>query len=68
MMCVPQYVDFLKNQAYRIGVPLKVVSETPPWSCAMASGASARSRAHRLLDLIPPRAKVLGLAAGTARG
>lgn len=67
VMRVPQYVDFLKNQAYRIGVPLKVVSETPAVVVCDGQWGLGQVQAHRLLDLILPRAKVLGLAAGTAR-
>ncbi|WP_406693513.1 Ldh family oxidoreductase [Singulisphaera sp. Ch08] len=67
VMRVPQYVDFLRNEAYRIAVPLKVVSETPAVVVCDGQWGLGQVQAHRLLDLILPRAKVLGLAAGTAR-
>lgn len=67
VMRVPQYVDFLKTGAYQIGAALKVEHETPAVVVCDGQWGLGQVQAHRLLDLILPRAKVLGLAAGTAK-
>jgi uncharacterized oxidoreductase len=67
VMRVPQYVDFLRTGAYRIGVDLKVEHETPAVVVCDGQWGLGQVQAHRLLDRILPRAKALGLAAGAAR-
>ena len=47
--------------------PAQVVSETPAVVVCDGQWGLGQVQAHRLLDLILPSAKVLGLAAGTGR-
>lgn len=67
VMRATQYVGFLENGDYRTGVDLKVLHETPAVVVCDAQWGFGQIQAHRLLDLILPKAKTLGLAAGTAR-
>ncbi len=64
---LPQYVDFLRKGDYRIGVDLKVENESPGVVVVDGQWGLGQVQAHRLLELIVPRAKALGLAAGTGR-
>ena len=64
---IPQYVDFLRKGDYQIGVPLKVENESPGVVVVDGQWGLGQVQAHRLLDLVIPRAKQLGLAAGTGR-
>lgn len=67
VMRVPQYVGFLENGEYRTGVALLVEHETPAVVVCDGQWGFGQVQAHRLLDLVLPRAKALGIAAGTAR-
>jgi uncharacterized oxidoreductase len=62
-----QYVGFLENGDYKTGVELLVERETPALVVCDGQWGFGQIQAHRLLDLIVPKAKALGLAAGTAR-
>jgi uncharacterized oxidoreductase len=64
---VPQYLDFVKKGDYTLGVPLKVEKEGPAVVVCDGQWGFGQVQAHRLLDLILPRARALGIAAGTAR-
>jgi len=67
VMRIPQYVGFLRNGDYRIGVPLTVESDSGAIVVCDANWGLGQVQAHRLLDLILPRCRSLGLAAGTVR-
>ena len=67
VMRVPQYVDFLRKGAYRVGVGLRVENDTPAVVVCDGQWGLGQVQAHRLLDLVLPRARALGLAAGAAR-
>lgn len=67
VMRVPQYVGFLETGAYKTGVDLLVLQETPAVCVCDAQWGFGQVQAHRLLDRIIPKAQALGLAAGTAR-
>jgi uncharacterized oxidoreductase len=67
VMRVPQYVDFLQRGEYRTGVELLVEHETAAVLSCDGQWGFGQVQAHRLLDLILPKARALGLAAGTAR-
>ncbi|WP_422930947.1 Ldh family oxidoreductase [Singulisphaera sp. PoT] len=67
VMRIPQYVGFLRNGDYRIDVPLAVETDSPAIVVCDANWGLGQVQAHRLLDLIIPRCRTLGLAAGTAR-
>ncbi len=64
---VLQYVDFVRKGDYRPGAPLEVVREGPAVVVCDGGWGFGQVQAHRLLDLIIPRAESLGIAAGTVR-
>jgi uncharacterized oxidoreductase len=66
LMRVPQYVDFVRKGIYRTGVDLRVEHETPAVVVCDGQWGFGQVQAHRLLDLVLPRARALGLAAGAA--
>ncbi|MBY0514249.1 MAG: Ldh family oxidoreductase [Gemmataceae bacterium] len=67
VMRVPQYLGFIKTGVYRVGVPLQVVTETPAVVVADGGWGLGQVQAYRLLDKLVPKAKALGVAAGTLR-
>ena len=67
VMRVPQYVEFLRKGTYRAGAALTVLNETPAVVTADANWGLGQPQAHRLLALLLPKAKALGIAAGTLR-
>ena len=67
VMRVPQYVEFLKKGTYKAGVPLTVLNETPAVVAADGNWGLGQVQAHRLLGHLIPKAKALGVAAGTLR-
>jgi uncharacterized oxidoreductase len=64
---IPQYLDFLRNGDYHVGVELKIENEAPGVVIVDGQWGLGQVQAHRLLDLIIPKARELGLAAGTGR-
>ncbi len=64
---IPQYLDFLRKGDYRAGVELKVENESPGVVVVDGQWGLGQVQAHRLLDRIIPKARELGLAAGTGR-
>ncbi len=67
VMRIPQYVDFVERGEYRLGVSLEVVHETPALVVCDAQLGLGQVQAHRLLDLVIPKARSLGVVVGTAR-
>lgn len=67
VMRVPQYLGFLEKGEYRVGVPLRVEHEAPAVVVCDAQWGLGQVQAHRLLKLVLPKARALGIAAGTAR-
>jgi uncharacterized oxidoreductase len=67
VMRATQYVGFVRDGVYRPGVELAVEHETPAVVVCSGQWGFGQVQAHRLLDLILPKARALGLAAGTAR-
>lgn len=67
VMRVSQYVGFLEKGEYQTGVDLTVLHETPAVVVCDARWGFGQVQAHRLLDRIIPKAKALGLSAGTMR-
>ncbi len=67
VMRVPQYVDFIRKGTYKPGVPLTVLNETPAVVATDANWGLGQVQAHRLLGMLLPKAKALGVAAGTLR-
>jgi uncharacterized oxidoreductase len=67
VMRIPQYLGFIERGEYRTGVTLKVEQETPALLVCDAQWGLGQVQAHRLLDLVVPKARNLGIAAGAAR-
>ena len=67
VMRIPQYVGFLERGEYRTGVDLVVEHETPAVVACDARWGLGQVQAHRLLDLLIPKARALGVAAGSLR-
>lgn len=67
VMRAPQYVDFLRKGTYRAIASLTVLSETPAVLAADAGWGLGQPQAYRLLEKLVPKAKALGVAAGTLR-
>src|SRR6187551_2591469 len=67
VMRVPQYLGFIKTGVYKVGVPLTVLNETPAVVVADAGWGLGQVQAQRLLAQLIPKAKAIGLAAGTLR-
>jgi uncharacterized oxidoreductase len=67
VMRIPQYVGFLEGGHYRRGVELKVEVETPAVAVCDGQSGLGQVQAHRLLDLLIPKARALGISAGTIR-
>ena len=67
VMRAPQYVEFLRKGIYKAGVPLDVIHETPAVFAADANWGLGQVQAYRLLDNLVPKARALGIAAGTLR-
>lgn len=62
---VIQYTQALADGIMRVGVPLKIQSRTPAVVVCDGQWGLGQVQAHRLLDLIVPMARELGIAAGT---
>jgi hydroxycarboxylate dehydrogenase B len=67
VMRVPQYLGFLQKGVYKAGVPLTVLHETPAVLSTDANWGLGQVQTYRLLDRLLPKAKALGIAAGTLR-
>lgn len=67
VMRVPQYLDFIRKGTYKAGAPLAVISETPAVVAADAGWGLGQVQTYRLLEKLVPKAKALGIAAGTLR-
>jgi uncharacterized oxidoreductase len=67
VMRIPQYVGFLERGEYQIGVDLAVEHETPALIACDARWGLGQVQAYRLLGRIVPKAKAVGVAAGTLR-
>lgn len=67
VMRLPQYIEFIERGHYRHGVELKVESETPAAVACDGQWGLGQVQAHRLLDLLIPKARELGVAVATAR-
>lgn len=67
VMRIPQYIDFLKKGTFKAGVPLTVLNETPAVVAADGGWGLGQVQTYRLLDKLVPKAKALGVAAGTLR-
>lgn len=67
VMRVPQYVQALREGKLRAGVGLDIIHQTAAALAADANWGLGQVQAHRLLDRIVPKARLLGIAIGTLR-
>ncbi len=67
VMRAPQYVDFLQKGTYQANATLTIINETPAVVTADANWGLGQPQSYRLLDKLVPKAKALGIAAGTLR-
>lgn len=67
VMRVPQYVGFLHDGKYVADAPFTVLNETPAAVAADGGWGLGQVQAHRLLHRLMPKAKTVGVAAGTLR-
>ena len=67
VMRVPQYIEFIRKGTYRTSVPLTTLNETPALLATDANWGLGQVQAYRLLEKLIPKAKSLGVAAGTLR-
>ena len=67
VMRIPQYVGFLRDGTYRPGAPLTVLNETPAVLAADGGWGLGQVQAHHLMGRLIPKAKTLGVAAGSLR-
>ncbi len=64
---VMQYLKALGDRVLRAGVELKVLHETPAVLACDGQWGLGQVQAHRLLDRLIPKARAVGLAAGTLK-
>jgi LDH2 family malate/lactate/ureidoglycolate dehydrogenase len=67
VMRIPQYVGLIREGKYQPGAALQVLSETPAILAADAGWGLGQVQAYRLLERLLPKARALGVAAGTLR-
>src|SRR5690349_2555280 len=64
---IPQYVGFVRDGTFKPGAPFTVLNETPAVLAADGGWGLGQVQAHRLLRHLLPKARALGIAAGTLR-
>jgi uncharacterized oxidoreductase len=67
VMRAPQYLDFIRKGTFKTNVGLTVIHETPAVLAADANWGLGQPQTYRLLERLLPKAKMLGVAAGTLR-
>ncbi len=67
VMRVLQYVEFIERGEIRTGVDLRVVQETPALLVCDGQWGLGQVQSHRLLDLLIPKAREIGVAVGAGR-
>ncbi len=67
VMRLLQYIGFVERGEIRIGVDLEIEQETPALVVCNGQWGFGQIQAYRLLDLIFPKARALGVAVGAAR-
>ncbi|VTS06044.1 Ldh family oxidoreductase [Tuwongella immobilis] len=67
VMRVPQYAQNIREGKLTADAPFTILHETPAMLAADAGWGLGQVHAHRLLDHLIPKAKTLGIAAGTLR-
>jgi hydroxycarboxylate dehydrogenase B len=64
---IPQYLKALDDGLLRAGVPLEIVHETPAVLVGDGQWGLGQVQAHRLLGRLVPKARAVGVAAGTLK-
>jgi len=64
---IPQYLEALAAGRIKTAAPLEILDESPGLLAADAGWGLGQVQAHRLLDRLIPKAKTLGVCAGTLR-
>jgi uncharacterized oxidoreductase len=64
---IPQYIGYVREKKLCCSVPLEVLHETPAMFSGDAGWGLGQVQAYRLLDIMLPKARALGLAGGTMR-
>ncbi|MFL5339126.1 MAG: Ldh family oxidoreductase [Gemmataceae bacterium] len=64
---IPQYLDAIREGRSRPSARLEILDESPVLLAADAGWGLGQVQAHRLLDRLMPKAKSMGVAAGTLR-
>jgi uncharacterized oxidoreductase len=67
VMRLVQYIGFIERGEIRIGVALQVERETPAVVVCNGQWGLGQVQAHRLLEVVLPKARALGVAVGAAR-
>lgn len=67
VMRVPQYLGFLRDGIYKATAELTILNETPAVLAADAGWGLGQVQAHRLMRTLVPKAKAIGVAAGSLR-
>jgi hydroxycarboxylate dehydrogenase B len=67
VMRLVQYIGFIERGEIRTGVALEVERETPAIVVCNGHWGLGQVQAHRLLELVLPKARALGVATGAAR-
>ncbi|MCE9531327.1 MAG: Ldh family oxidoreductase [Planctomycetes bacterium] len=64
---VPQYIGFVREAKLFCNVPLTKLHETPAMFSGDANWGLGQVQSYRLLDILLPKARTLGIASGTMR-
>src|SRR5262245_29129224 len=64
---IPQYLQYLREGKFRAGVELDILNETPAVLAADGNWGLGQVQAHRVLARLVPKARGVGVAAGTLR-
>jgi uncharacterized oxidoreductase len=67
IMRIPQYLQILHEGKSRPGAPLTILDESPALLAADGGWGLGQVQAHRLMDRLIPKARAIGIAAGTLR-
>jgi LDH2 family malate/lactate/ureidoglycolate dehydrogenase len=64
---IPQYLQLVRDGKIVPGAPFTIIDESPALVAADAGWGLGQVQAHRLIDLLIPKARALGVAVGTLR-
>jgi uncharacterized oxidoreductase len=67
VMRIAQYLEFLRDGKFKTNVPLEILDESPALLAADAGWGLGQVQAHRLLDHLIEKAKIVGVTAGALR-